>query len=302
MIKRTIEISEAPAHLSVKDGQLRIARRGEDRAETPTIPCEDIALLMVDEHSTTYSHAALAILLKHGAVVVICGRDHLPAGMLLPLADHTQVVQRLHQQIAVSKPLCKQLWKQIVQAKIQAQAQNLPREAPQYRRLLALAREVRSGDPKNVEAQAAKVYWSAWLGDEKFKRDPDGASPNHFLNYGYAVLRATVARALVGCGFQPALGLHHSNRSNPFCLADDLLEPLRPLVDDVARTLHFAEHHSLDRDSRAELLKLLAATVYLEGERSPLMVAVQRMVGSLVGCFEGTSRRLLIPSAGERGP
>ena len=302
MIKRTIEISSEPAHLSVKDGQLRITRRGENHAETSTIPCEDIGLLMVDEHSTTYSHAALAVLLQHGAVVVICGRDHLPAGMLLPLADHTQVVQRLRQQIAASKPLCKQLWKQIVQAKIRAQAHNLPAESPKHRHLMAQARGVRSGDPKNVEAQAAKVYWSAWLGSEKFKRDPEGASPNHFLNYGYAVLRATVARALVGCGFQPALGLHHSNRSNPFCLADDLLEPLRPLVDDVARTLHQAGQDTLDRDSRAELLKLLAATIYLEGERSPLLVAVQRMVGSLVGCFEGERKRLLIPVAGEREP
>lgn len=300
MIKRTIEISEAPAHLSVKDGQLLIARRGEQRTETPAIPCEDIGLLIVDEHSTTYSHAALAILLQHGAVVVMCGRDHLPIGMLLPLADHSQVVQRLNQQIAAPKPLRKQLWKQIVQAKIQAQARNLPRESTQYRRLGVLAREVRSGDPKNLEAQAAKVYWSAWLGEEKFKRDPDGASPNHFLNYGYAVLRATVARALVACGFQPALGLHHSNRSNPFCLADDLLEPLRPLVDEVARTLHFAGRDSLDRDAKAELLKLPAATVCFDGESSPLMVAVQRMAGSLVGCFEGTRKRLLIPVAEER--
>jgi CRISPR-associated protein Cas1 len=254
-------------------------------------------MVAIDQQDTTYSHAALARLLEFGAAVLICGRKHLPTGLLLPLADHTEVVWRIHEQVAIGKPLRKQLWKQLVVAKVRGQAANLDTASPARLRLLALAAAVKSGDPTNVEAQAAKVYWGTWLGEgTPFHRDPAGDDPlNAFLNYGYAVLRAAVARALVSAGLHPSLGLHHCNRSNAFCLADDLLEPLRPLVDREVRLLHQQGHAELNRAVKAGLLGLLAATVRLDDQTGPLMVALHRTAASLARCYRGEDKRLLLP-------
>jgi CRISPR-associated protein Cas1 len=302
VIKRTIEISSEPAHLTVRNDQLLLLAKDDDRTERASIPCEDIGLVMVEHARTTFSHTALTRLLHHGAAVVICGRDHLPAGMLLPVGEHTQVVPRIQQQIAISKPLRKQLWKQIVQSKIRAQADNLPTGSATRSRLLALARGVRSGDPNNVEAQAAKVYWAGYrdlLEDPEFRRDPAGAAPNNMLNYGYAVLRAAVARAVVAAGLVPALGLQHSNRANAFCLADDLVEPLRPLVDDRVLELSQDGHTELTPPAKTALLELLTARVRADDQAGPLMVALHRYVASLVRCFERVAKRLEIPVAAD---
>jgi CRISPR-associated protein Cas1 len=321
VIKRTLEISREPAHLSVRNEQLVLKRNGETIG---TVPCEDIGVVLVDHPQTTYTHGALAKLAESDAAVVICGRDHLPAAILLPMADHSQVVWRLDAQLAVSQPLKKQLWKQIVVAKIRAQAANLPVELPAHKKILALAREVRSGDPKNVEAQAARVYWANWLGTvdapgsdpfptscarvsrprtdpvaEVFRRDPDLPGLNSFLNYGYAVVRAAVARAIVAAGLLPSLGLHHRNRSNAFCLADDLIEPLRPLVDDRVRELHRQGYDELNQEAKAALLEILADRVSLGNSDltgGPLMVQLHRYVASLVRCYAGDARQLEIPT------
>ncbi|HUU95337.1 MAG TPA: type II CRISPR-associated endonuclease Cas1 [Phycisphaerae bacterium] len=295
MIKRTIEISSEPAHLTVKHDQLLLLPKDDDHAPRATIPCEDIAVVLVEHAGTTFAHAALERLLHHGAVLVICGRDHLPAGMLLPIGEHTELVPRIHQQIAVSKPLRKQLWKQIVQAKIRAQAANLPPRSGAHSKLLALARGVRSGDPSNVEAQGARVYWQVWLDDAGFRRDPGGPAPNNMLNYGYAVMRAAVARAIVSAGLLPALGIQHSRRSNAFCLADDLVEPLRPLVDERVRELHGDGYSELIPEVKRALLELLTARVRTGDQTGPLMVGLHRYVASLVRCYEGAERRLVIP-------
>jgi CRISPR-associated protein Cas1 len=326
VIKRTLEISREPAHLSVRDEQLVLKRDGQTIGQ---VPCEDIGVVLVDHPQTTYTHGALAKLAESDAAVVICGRDHLPAAVLLPMVDHSQVVWRLDAQLGVTRPLRKQLWRQIVVAKVQAQARNVPENQPAHRKLLALAREVRSGDPKNIEAQAARVYWANWLdpgsvpnscsqgsgpifGSEKmasdplpatdpldfvFRRDPDGTGLNSYLNYGYAVLRAAIARAIVGAGLLPSVGLHHRNRSNPFCLADDLIEPLRPLVDDRVRELHRQGYEELNQPAKAALLELLADRVRLGDDVGPLMVQLHRYVASLVRCFTGESRELEIPIA-----
>jgi CRISPR-associated protein Cas1 len=257
--------------------------------------------VLVDHPATTYSHGALTRLAEHGGVLVVCGRNHLPAGMLLPLSSHTEVVKRLHEQIAVGKPLRKQLWKQIVVAKIRAQAGNIAPRTTARSKLLSLARQVRSGDPSNVEAQAAKVYWSAWLCDYadavSFRRDPDGDGVNALLNYGYAVVRAAVARALVGAGLHPSLGIHHTGRANAFCLADDLIEPLRPLVDARVRGLVGAGRETLDQPAKAELLEIMTETVRIAEQTGPLMVALHRMVASLVRCYQGTDKTLHFPVA-----
>jgi CRISP-associated protein Cas1 len=303
LIKRTLEISREPAHLSVRNEQLVLKRDGQT---VGTVPCEDIGVVLVDHPQTTYTHGALAKLAESDAAVVICGRDHLPAAILLPMADHSQVVWRLDAQLGVGRPQQKQLWKQLVVAKIRAQAANLPNDQPAHRKLLALAREVQSGDPKNVEAQAARVYWANWLATtnneeletEPFRRDPDGTGLNSFLNYGYAVVRAAVARAIVAAGLLPSLGIHHRNRSNPFCLADDLIEPLRPLVDDRVRELHRQGYEELDQPAKAALLEILADPVTLgngDPMGGPLMVQLHRYVASLVRCYQGEARGLEIP-------
>ena len=299
VIKRTLEISREPAHLSVRDEQLILKRDG---AIVGQVPCEDIGVVLVDHPQTTYTHGALAKLAESDAVVVICGRDHLPAAILLPMADHSQVVWRLDAQLRVGRPLMKQLWRQLVVAKIQAQARNVPADQPAHRKLLALAREVRSGDPANVEARAAKVYWANWLYQEEFRRDPDGVGLNSFLNYGYAVLRAAVARAIVGAGLLPSLGIHHRNRSNAFCLADDLIEPLRPLVDDRVRELHRQGYEELNQPAKAALLEILTDRVRLgsaDEAGGPLMVQLHRYVASLVRCYAGEATKLEIPVAME---
>lgn len=299
MVKRTIEISAEPAYLAVKLDQLLIRRPGADpRDPAASIPCEDIGLVVVDHPAVSYSHAALARLVEHGAAVLICGRDHLPAGMLLPLSEHSQIVWRMDEQLSAGRPLRKRLWQQIVVAKIRAQAAILPADAPERQKLLTLAREVRSGDPANVEAQAAKIYWSVWLGPGRpFRRDPDADDLNALLNYGYAVLRAGVARAIVAAGLHPALGIHHANRANAFCLADDLLEPLRPLVDACVRELAGWNLTKVDARTKPSLLRLLAAEVSCGDSTGPLMVALHRMAASLANCFARTAKELTIPVA-----
>lgn len=320
MIKRTLEISQQPLHVTARDEQLLLLRKDDAPQRLPanpenlaaSVPCEDVGVLIVEHAGTTFSHAALERLASHGAAVVLCGRDHLPAGMLLPVGEHTQVVHRVRDQLAAARPLRKQLWRQLVQAKIRAQATNLLAGSSSRSKLLGLARSVRSGDPGNVEAHAARVYWKVWLEhgaggvssassaappSTEFHRDPGGPPPNNLLNYGYAVLRAAVARAIVAAGLLPMIGLKHGHRANYFCLADDLLEPLRPMADARVRELHLAGESDLTPAVKKALLELLVVEVRCGEAAGPLMVGLHRYVASLVDCFEGSARRLLIPMA-----
>ena len=257
------------------------------------VPVEDIGLLILDAPTTTYTHSVLTEVLAAGAAVIPCGSNHHPAGMFLP-QQNTLQVQRVADQAAASLPLKKRLWKQIVRRKIRNQAFVLPKDSPARKALVELASHVRSGDPANVEAQAARRYWRAMFGDG-FRREREGASPNNFLNYGYMAMRAAVARALCGAGLHPSLGLHHHNRSNTFCLADDLLEPLRPVVDRKVLNLHRAGAEELDRQVKYDLLSVLTEEVALAGATGPVMVALERVVASLVRCYEGTDKELLLP-------
>ena len=310
VIKRTVEISQHASHLSVRIGQLRIHRHTEDESAplAASITCEDIGIILIDHPQTTMTQQALAALLDSGAAVMVCGRDHLPAGLLLPLGDHSQIVWRINEQLAASQPLKKQLWKQVVIAKVRAQAQAVAHDVTVSRKLNKLATEVKSGDTTNVEAQAAKVYWQAIRNHDapwaEFRRDPDAADPiNGMLNYGYAVLRAAVARALVAAGLMPALGIHHANRSNAFCLADDLVEPLRPMVDACVRRLVCDEHDQVAKPVKAALLELLQLEVAVGDQRGPLLVALHRYAASLVQCFsrEASQLHIPIPVPQERG-
>ncbi len=317
MIKRTLEISREPAHLCVRLDQL-LLKRGDEIVGSA--PCEDLGVVVVDHPQTTYTHGALSRMADAGAVVILCGRDHLPNAMVLPLPSHTEVVWRIADQIAASRPLQKRLWQQIVRAKILAQAGNLAADSPTRRKLRLLARDVRSGDAGARESHAARLYWSAWLTDQpgseepavdsgarrprsdtvRFRRDLDGDGLNALLNYGYAILRAAVARAIVAAGLHPALGLQHANRSNAFCLADDLMEPLRPLVDRRARRLWWAGQRVLDQPTKADLIDVLTEEVFIDDRSGPLMVALHRYVASLVRALRRETKSLMIPRAHPR--
>jgi CRISPR-associated protein Cas1 len=293
MIKHIVEISQQPSRLSLRNNQLVITQAGDEISQ---IPCEDIGVLLVDHPQTRYSHSALTKLAEFNAAVVLCGQNHLPVAVLLPVSDHSNVVWRLRDQIAVARPLSKQLWQQLIRAKIRASASNLEAGSPAKSKLLELARQVRSGDPTNIEAQAARIYWQNWLeSDISFRRDVDGDGINSLLNYGYAVVRAAIARALVAAGLTPALGLKHSNRGDAFALADDLIEPLRALVDERVRELIYQGFLELGSETKAGLLRLLAEDVQLGSESGPLMVCLHRYIASLVKCYQGEAKKLLIP-------
>jgi len=326
MIKRTVEISSGPTYLSVKNDQLIISR---EREVVGTIPCEDVGLVIVDNPAVTYTHGVLTTLMEHGAILIACGRDHHPVGYVWPVQANTLHTERLRLQVECSRPTGKRIWQQIVRAKIVGQARNLPQDEPAFKKLMNLAEEVRSGDPSNVEAHAAKVYWKALFADgplpdgrgsdwakgvrglaprgsegairdngaARFHRDPDGPPPNNLLNYGYMAVRAAVARAICAAGLHPSIGFHHRNRYNAFCLADDLVEPLRPLVDARVRALVSRGQLEIDKDSKTDLLGVLAVTVTMGGESGPLLVALSKMLASLVRVLEGGEKRLEIPSA-----
>lgn len=253
-------------------------------------------MLVVDHPATTYTHQALVGLVEAGATVVLCGKNHLPMGVLLPLSTNSELVWRLQEQIDAGRPLKKRLWRQIVRAKIRHQAANLPLDHPTRKLLDNLAAVVRSGDPDNIEGQAARFYWSAWLGTAAFRRDADGEDAvNGMLNYGYAIVRAAVARCLISAGLNPALGLHHHHRANPFCLADDLMEPMRPWVDAIVARRFANQTSALDRDAKRELLGLLHATVRVGKREGPLIVALHQTCASLVRCFRREETRLQLP-------
>lgn len=272
-----------------------------------TIPSEDIGMVVVDEPQTTYTHAALAELCEQGAVLVVCGRDHQPSGVLLSMGSHNEIVWRLQDQIRARRPLQKQLWQSIIRAKIRAQAAAMP-ESPglEARRsqLAEMAKTVRSGDRENVEAQAARLYWSAWLGSGHsqvcFSREAGctpSVPPNNFLDYGYAILRAAVARAIVGAGLLPAIGINHHHRSNAFCLADDLMEPLRPIIDVRARALFASGERVLTQPNKAALLMAATATVRDSTGRGPLLVVLHRYIASFTLSLSTGKDALDIPVA-----
>jgi CRISPR-associated protein Cas1 len=290
MIKRTIEISGQKNHLSISLGSLIVK---QERAVIGRIPLEDIGVLLLDAADTTYTHHVLMRVMQAGAVIIPCGTDHLPAGLFLPQNNSLQT-QRLILQSKAPQPLRKQLWKQIVQCKIRHQAANLHHDNAGSEFLLELVSQVRSGDPTNIEAQAAKKYWRCMFGPS-FRRDPDGDPPNNLLNYGYMVMRAAIARAICAAGLHPSLGLHHHNRNNHFCLADDLLEPFRPLIDSEVKLLYEQGHREIERDTKIALLQLLTTEISIDSQNGPLMVNLSRMIASLVQCYAGEAKKLQLP-------
>lgn len=295
MIRKTVEFSTPGTHLSVANSQLVIERPDLPKA---TLPIEDLGVVIVDDIRATYTQSVFLSLLEAGATVLVTGRDHLPAGMMLPLDAHYVQTERHRAQVETSAPVRKRAWQAIVRAKIVQQATVLSHFTGSYGGLAPMARRVRSGDPDNLEAQAAQRYWPR-LFSKTFRRDREADGVNALLNYGYAVVRAAVARGVVAAGLIPSLGVHHRHRGNPFCLADDLLEPYRPYVDWRVRQMAGENEESApdlaQRETRAELLSLLNETVHVGGRREPLLLALHTTAASLCRTLTGGDRTLALP-------
>lgn len=295
MLKRTVEFSTPGTRLSVTNRQLVVERPELPRA---TIPIEDLGVVIVDDARASYTQAVFLELLAAGATVMVTGRDHLPAGMMLPLDAHHILTERHRAQISASEPTRKRVWQSLVHTKIAQQGVVLAHFTGKDGGLGPMARRVRSGDPDNLEAQAAQRYWPLLFG-KAFRRDRDAGGVNALLNYGYAVVRAAVARALVASGMIPSLGVFHKNRSNPFCLADDLLEAYRPYVDWRVRLLldegGGTAPELTDRETKAALLSLFNETTLVGARRNPMLVAIQLSASSLARVLTGDGKALALP-------
>lgn len=309
MIKRTLYFGN-PAYLSKKDNQLIVKLPEVEKNNTlpdnfkkeatASIPIEDIGIVVIDHQQVVVSHALVNALIDNKAAVLWCDEKHIPNGLVLPMSGNNTFTEKLRYQLDASEPLKKQLWKQTVSQKIANQAEVLKQSGKHYENMLFWSSEVNSGDTFNVEAKAAAYYWKT-IFDETlfFIRDREGMPPNNLLNYGYAIFRAVAARSLVISGCLPALGIHHRNKYNAFCLADDIMEPYRPYVDkmvlDIIDENKGIIPEELTKEIKAKLLSLPTIDVEIEEQTSPLMIAMQRTTSSLMKCFTGELRKISFP-------
>jgi CRISPR-associated protein Cas1 len=319
MIKRTLYFGN-PSYLNIKNAQLNVrlpeldknissnvSSRAESRDENitefkrdalATIPIEDIGIVIIDNPQITLTSGLLQALQENNVAVIVCDYRHMPQSMLLPLEGNSIQQERYEAQLNASEPLKKQLWQQTVIQKIKNQAAVLEgyQINPDY--LAPLYRNVKSGDADNCEATAAVFYWqSIFKHVSGFVRHREGPPPNNYLNYGYAILRATMARSIVAAGLLPTFGIFHKNRYNAYCLADDLMEPYRPYVDQIVYEMvaEMGITDEMTKEHKAVLLKIPAIDVIMDGEKSPLMLATQRTAVSVVKCFNGEQRKIIYP-------
>jgi len=312
MIKRTLYFGN-PTYLSTKLDQLVVRLpaveknpdlpEGFKKEAQATIPIEDIGIVILDHQQIVISQALIARLLENNVAFITCNNTHHPTGLLLNLDGNSLQSQRFRSQIEASEPLKKQLWQQTIKAEIKNKAIALSAAGKEIQNMLHWADEVKSGDTENHEGRAAAWYWKNIFKDvltdeDDFIRDPVGDAPNNLLNYAYAIIRATAARALVGSGLLPTLGIFHRNQYNAYCLADDIMEPYRPFADLAVRKILKETNRSkleLTPEMKKRLLTLPAIDVVLEGETSPLMIALQRTSASLAKCFLGETRKIAYP-------
>ena len=295
MIKRTLYFG-TPAYLKTKDDQLVF--ESADSGELKTLPIEDIGVLILDHQQITITQALIAKLLANNVALITCDNTHHPTGLLLNLDGHSLQSAKFQAQVEASMPLKKQLWQQTISAKINNQASMLENVNITVKKLRNWANEVKSGDSGNHEAMAAAYYWKNLFPIfPEFKRDRFGEAPNNLLNYGYAILRAVVARNIVASGMLPTLGIFHKNQYNAYCLADDIMEPYRPFVDKVVWNIvrQNGKYLELTPSMKKDLLNIPAMDVSINEEKSPLLVAVQKTTASLAKCFEGAQRKILYP-------
>jgi CRISPR-associated protein Cas1 len=291
MTGRVVEIASDGRHLSVERGFLVVSEKG---TEAGRVPLDEIAAVIANAHGLTYSNNLLVTLSDRGIPTLFCGPNHMPAALLWPVDGHHVQTGRMADQIGASLPLKKRLWAEIVRAKILSQGATLAATGAPHGGFYLLSRKVRSGDPENVEAEAARRYWPLLMG-QSFRRDKDGDGINAMLNYGYAVLRAGVARATMATGLHPGFGLMHSNRGNPMVLVDDLMEPFRPLVDREVWRLAQAGATALDRDAKAALARIMVLDLPTSLGLSPLMTCAERLTQSLARAFAGDGKSLDLP-------
>jgi len=294
MVGRVVEVATDGRHLAMDRGFLTIVDKG---AEVGRIPLDDLAAVVANAHGITYSNNLMVTLATRGVPVILCGPNHRPAAVVWPIDGHHAQAGRMSDQARASAPLKKRLWQQIVQAKILAQAATLLTVGAEAAGFRLLARKVRPGDPDNVEAEAARRYWPLLFGPE-FRRDTDGGGLNGLLNYGYAILRAATARAVMAAGLHPSLGLMHSNRGNALVLVDDLMEPFRPLVDREVHRLSGEGVGEVSSETKKTLARIMVIDLPTEEGMSPLMTCLDRLASSLAKAYGGEGDRLVLPQAG----
>ena len=286
MIKRTVEIATPGCYIHSKHEQLVIEKDG---AKIGSVPVEDLGVLIFDSSELLISSGAMRLLAEENVAVIFTDDKHLPSSLTVPFSAHTIQSKVLNTQVGISNPIKKRLWSSIISAKIVNQSKALDRCGGDGTGLCEMSRRVKSGDPENIEAQAAKLYWRKLFGND-FRRDRYADDENKLLNYGYAIVRASIARAIVGTGLHPGLGIKHSNQYNPFPLADDLVEPLRPFVDmrafAISRELPPEPDGSrskinLDPMTKRDILTLLAEDCIYDGRRSPLLTAIGNYAASV---------------------
>ena len=308
MIKKTLCFSN-PIYLSLRNAQLVLHLPEVENNKTlpeaikkeaeRTIPIEDIGVVILDNRRITITSGAMETLLENNCAVITCNQKSMPVGLLLPLCGNTTQNERFRSQLEASLPLRKQLWQQTIKQKILNQEYVLRTNTDKETNCMRVwSNDVRRGDPDNLEARAAAYYWrNVFTTYPNFVRDREGVPPNNLLNYGYAILRAIIARALVGSGLLPTLGIHHHNRYNAYCLADDIMEPYRPYVDQLVLDIIQCnlEISDITRDLKMQLLGIPMLDVVINGKRSPLMIAAQQTTASLAKCFAGECKRISYP-------
>lgn len=284
MLKRTL-IFQSPGYLNLADKQLCFSSRISGGNSKRTVPVEDIGIIVIENSQILITTALMQALAENNVIVVFCDDKHMPASFFSAMTANETAQKHIQAQLTASEALKNRLWKQTVSAKIRNQAQVLMRKQLEGTRLIEMSKEVKNGDPENVEGVAARFYFSK-IYDGKFSRDPEGDMPNAALNYGYAIIRAAMARALTGSGLLCVAGIHHHNKYNPFCLADDIMEPYRAFVDEEIFSNHiYRENTEITREMKRELLSLLAADVLIKGMKRPLQNAMSYTTASLVRCF-----------------
>ena len=294
MLKRTFFISN-PYHLSIKNDQ--IVLKCKETNKTSSSPIEDLGFLILDHQQITFSQSVIQAMSANNVAVIFCDKKHHPTAMTLSFEGNHVQTEIIRHQINLKKPESKKLWQQTIQSKIANQAALLGKLGKEFRPMKVYKDNVKSGDTSNQESAAARFYWKNLFGKGKFKRSRSGEPPNNALNYGYAVLRAAVARALVGSGLLPSLGIHHHNKYNAYCLADDIMEPYRPFVDEIVYDLFMEKEicKELNKGIKAKLLGLLNVDVGFEKIRRPLMVGLSLTTSSLSKCISKHEKRISYP-------
>lgn len=294
MLKRTLFFS-TPYHLSLKNSQMLIRAKEEQEENLQSVPVEDIGCIVLEDPQISITLPLLNSLSENNAAVIFCGTNRMPQAMLMNLDANSTQGEIYRDQINASLPLKKNLWKQIVETKIRNQAVLLDKLGKDGSRLKPYYNNVKSGDSDNREGVSAKLYWKELFGND-FVRHRDGDAPNNMLNYGYILLRAAVARALMGSGLFPAFGIFHRNRYNAFPLADDIMEPFRPYVDEKVFELWMQGKRDLSKDAKAYLLQVLFTDTLFDDLMRPLEVGISMTTASLAKCFSGKQKRLILPA------